>query len=114
MQLMVLVLNKVECLGQILASFMENGIKGATVVDSTGMLNAVEKSDVEPPPIFGSLRKFLCFDDDHNKMIFAVLSDDQVQIASKIINEVTGGLDKPNSGILFTLPVNTIEGIAKN
>ena len=113
MQLMVLVLNKVECLGQILASFMENGISGSTVLDSTGMLNAVGHSDVEPPPIFGSLRKFLRFDEDNNKMVLAVLRDEQVAKASEIINKITGGLENPNTGILFTVPVLHAEGIVK-
>ncbi len=113
MQLMVLVLSKIECLGQILTSFMENGICGATVLESTGMLNAVGKSDVEPPPIFGSLRQFLRFDDNNNKMIFVVLSDEQVKKASEIINQITGGLSAPNTGILFTVPVAYVEGLVK-
>ncbi|MDD6308164.1 MAG: hypothetical protein PUB07_02265 [Clostridia bacterium] len=113
MQLIFLVLNKVECLGQILAGFMEAGIKGATVLDSTGMLNAVDRSEVEPPPIFGSLRKFLCFDHDNNKVVFAVVSEEQVKKASEIVNTITGGLDQPNTGILFTVPVGYVEGIVQ-
>jgi hypothetical protein len=30
---------------------------------------------------------------------------------SKIVNKVTGGLDKPNTGIIFTVPVKYMEGI---
>ena len=37
MELLVLILNKTECLKDILSSFMENGIKGATILDSQGM-----------------------------------------------------------------------------
>ena len=40
-----------------------------------------------------------------------VIADDQVALVSRILNEVTGGLDKPDTGILFTTPVSYMEGL---
>ena len=40
MVLLTLVLNKTECLDEILHQFAENGINGATILDSTGMAHS--------------------------------------------------------------------------
>ena len=32
---------------------------------------------------------------------------------SRVVNEVTGGLDQPDSGILFTVPISYEEGLGK-
>lgn len=110
MQLLVLVLNKVECLPKIMRRFFESGIHGSTIIDSLGMLQYLGHETVEPPPIFGSLRKYINPSHDPNKTVFVLLKEEQVETARKIINEVTGGLDKPNVGILFVLPTVLTEG----
>ncbi len=110
MQLLVLVLNKVECLPKIMRRFFESGIHGSTIIDSIGMLQYLGHETVEPPPIFGSLRKYINPSHDPNKTVFVLLREDQIETARNIINEVTGGLDKPNVGILFVLPTVFTEG----
>ncbi len=111
MQLLVIVLNKIEVLSRLLAAFMKAGIGGATVAETKGMLRVMGDTNAEIPPIFNSLRSFLRLDEEYNRTIFAVVTDEQVKRASKIVNEVTGGLDKPNTGILFTVPIGFSEGI---
>ena len=109
MQLLILVLNKTECLEDILNKFGENNLRGATILDSKGMAHSL--SEFNDLKFMASLRMLLDPDHQESKTVFTVLPDDQVKIASKIINEVTGGLDKPDTGILFTVPVNYVEGI---
>lgn len=111
MQLFVLILNKTECLPNILSGFLDGGIKDATIYDSMGMLQYIGHDTVEPPPIFGSLRQYLNPDHENNKTVFTLLRDEQVQTAIEIINRETGGLSKPNVGIVFTLPVSRTEGL---
>ena len=113
MELLIVILKKVECLGEILSRMMEAGISGATVVDSQGMLTVMNDDDVEAPPIFGSLRKFLNPERESQKMILVLLDNDQMETAKAIVDEETGGLDKPNTGILFTLPVSFAEGVRR-
>ena len=48
-----------------------------------------------------------------NKILLSAVEDSQVEIVKNIVNEVTGGLNKANTGILMTLPILTIEGLAK-
>jgi hypothetical protein len=41
-----------------------------------------------------------------------VTKEERVKEISKITNDVTGGLDKPDTGILFTLPIDYLEGLS--
>ncbi|MGM9663835.1 MAG: hypothetical protein ACI3XF_03235 [Eubacteriales bacterium] len=111
MQLFVLILNKTECLPKLLGEFLSAGIKGATIYDSMGGVQYIGHETVEPPPIFGSLRKFINPDHEQNKTVLVILRDEQVETARDIVNKVTGGLDKPGTGIIFTVPVSFAEGI---
>lgn len=111
MQLFVLILNKTECLPKLLGEFLSAGIKGATIYDSMGEVQYIGHETVEPPPIFGSLRKFINPDHEQNKTVLVILRDEQVEAARAIVNKVTGGLDKPSTGIIFTVPVSFVEGI---
>ena len=42
-----------------------------------------------------------------------VLNDEEVQVARRVIERVTGGLDKPDTGILFAVPALFVEGMKK-
>ncbi len=112
MQLLVLVLNKVEVLEELMTQMASGGISGATILNSTGMATTLLNSE-EDVPLFGLLRKVLNPDRVESKTIFTVLKDEQIDTAKEIINRVTGGLSNPNTGILFTLPINSVEGLVK-
>ncbi|HHV95170.1 MAG TPA: hypothetical protein GXX37_01630 [Clostridiaceae bacterium] len=111
MQLLVLVLNKVEVLNELLKTFVREGINGATIIDSTGMARALTSGGTEDLPLFGSLRFILNEGNPHNKTIFLVLEDDKVFTCIRCIRNVVGDLGKPDVGILFTVPVTYYEGI---
>lgn len=110
MELMVLILSKTECLEEILSDFLDAGLS-ATVIESTGMLRLLDDASAEPPPIFGSLRRFLNPEHESSRTVLAVLREGERATASEIINRRTGGLGRPNTGILFTIPVGYVEGM---
>ncbi|HHU32664.1 MAG: hypothetical protein ACOX1Y_02120 [Zhaonellaceae bacterium] len=110
MKLMVLVLKKHEYLEQLLSEFLGAGLGGATIIESVGMLRVIEQSRIEPPPIFGSLRQFINPEYESSRTIFMVLEDEKIETARNIINRIVGGLEKPNTGILFTIPIDYVEG----
>lgn len=111
MQVVFIVLNKIECLDTILTEFGENGIKGATILESRGMARSLE--GFTELNFMASLRMFLDPERQESKTIFTVIEDDQIKIVSEIVNKVTGGLDKDDTGIIFTLPVTYTEGIGE-
>ena len=112
MELLIAILTKVECLSPILTRMVEAGVTGGTVLDSQGMMTVLGKDDVEPPPIFGSLRQFMNPERESSKTILVVLPHEQVKIARDIIDEEVGGLQNHNTAILFTLPLDYVEGTA--
>ena len=112
MQLLVYIMKKTELLPQVLAGFMREGITGTTVLDSQGALQLIHQKGVEDPPIFGSLRSFLNPQGNAEKMILVVLEDALCEKAFQVIRE-TVDIEKPDTGIFFTLPVSHVEGLAK-
>ncbi len=111
MQALFLVLNKVECLEELLAKLAESGVRGGTIIESTGMARVL--GDSEDFNILGSLRAFLDPRRVESKTLFFVLRDEQIQKTRNIINEVVGGLDKPDTGIMFGVPLSFVEGVGK-
>ena len=111
MKLLVLILNKEHLTEEVLEAFADGGIKGATVIDSTGMARVI--GDYHDGLFLGSLRKYLDRERATNKTIFTVIEDDQTETVKKIITDVIGDLSKPDTGIVFTVPVDFVEGIQK-
>lgn len=109
MKLMVIVLNKVEMLEALLETMTARGLRGATILDSTGMLKILTEN--EELPLFGSLRYLVDPEREQNKTILLVLREDQVAVAKETVRDIVGDLTKPNTAILFTLPVEDVEGI---
>lgn len=108
MKLMVFILNRVESLEPLLTAFADHGIGGATILSSTGMARAL--AEVEDS-IFGSLRAILDPEREANKTIITVLKDEQVAEALAAIEETVGDLSAPDTGIVFTVPVDFIKGL---
>lgn len=106
---MFFVLNRIELLEGLLAELGHNGIKGATVFNTTGMAHVLTNDDEFS--FLGSLRNFLEPDREDNRTIMMVLKDEDVQKTRNIIVSIVGDLSKPNTGILFTVPVGYVEGI---
>lgn len=112
MQLLVLILTKTECMPQIVSAMVGDGLGDPTVINCEGALNVIDKSNVEPPPIFGSLRYILGQSKKESKMMFAVLPDEKIEKAKKLIDRQVGGIENPNTGIMFTLPISSVDGLS--
>jgi len=110
MQVLFLVLNKTECLEGILEALMRNGIGGATVLESEGMMRAMHPN-LEDLPMFGTLRQLINPARSMSKTIIMVVEDKQVDLIRKLIKQETGGLNHPDTGILFAVPTVFVEGI---
>lgn len=108
MQLLIAVINHVEQVDDILAGFVELGITGATVVNSEGM-GHVLSHDV---PIFAGLRSLTARSRPSNQTLFSVVEDDKVDAAVALMQEVCGNLETPGAGIVFTVPVSKVVGLA--
>jgi formyltetrahydrofolate hydrolase len=104
----IIVLNKTECLQELLEEFSERKLQGATVISSHGMMQ--ELSEEDELRFILSLRHILNPEHKENRTIFMAASESKVPIIIEAVNKVTGGLDKGDTGILFTVPIDYLEG----
>jgi nitrogen regulatory protein PII len=106
MKLLILILNKVEKLEEVLEGYLEVGISGATIIDSVGMGHILS----EEVPIFAGLRFMFAGAKPHNKTVISIIPDNKEEPALKILKNILGDLEEPGAGIVFTLPVDRVEG----
>lgn len=107
MKLLIVILNKVEKLEEVLEGYLEIGISGATVIDSVGMGHILS----EEVPIFAGLRFMFAGAKPHNKTIFSAIKDEKEKPAIELLEKILGGLTQPGTGIVFTIPIDTVEGL---
>lgn len=110
MKLLVFVLNKVSLLDKFLHNLLEKQIKGATIIESEGMARKlIEHEDFD---LFGSLRVLLDKPREDSRVIFIVLEEEKVKDVLDVIDKLID-LEEPNSGIVFTLPLDYVKGYNK-
>lgn len=107
-RLLVAVIHDPERIDEILSGFIELGITGATILNTEGM-GSVLSHDI---PIFAGLQTLISGSRPQNRMIFSVLPTSLVDSAVDLLREVMGDLEKPATGIVFTPPVDRVEGLA--
>lgn len=110
MNLLVVILKKADLVTEICKELAEEGVHGGTIVDGKGMASIIEKMD--DLPIFGMLKSILSDDDEQEivKVMLFVMNDEEMEEARKTIQRVVG-LDEPNTGIMFAIPVSFVEGL---
>ena len=115
MRLFFYILNQTEYLDQIMTEFARRGIKGATIIESTGMARVLShKHDEDELPFLASLRKFLNPERESSNIIFTIIEDNLLSTAVDIIESVVGDLSRKNNGIVFSFPVDYTKGIVSN
>jgi nitrogen regulatory protein P-II 1 len=65
----------------------------------------------EEVPIFAGLRFMFAGAKPHNKTIFSVIKEEKEEPVVRLLEKILGDLNKPGTGILFTIPVDRVEGL---
>jgi len=109
MDLLVAVINNEDRIEEILRSFLEIGISGATVIDSHGM-GRLLGGDM---PDFAKLQTLVAGTRPRNQTLFSVIDDpDKTEAALEAIQRICGSLTSPATGIAFTMPLSRVVGLA--
>ncbi len=111
MHLLVLVLEQNDKLPEILERLYSVGVKGTTVINSVGMGRLLAQYGKDSP--VGKLVKEKLRKGNYtNKTLFAVIrSEDVLYDAIDTINETIGDLEKPGTGIMFTIKLDKVFGL---
>ncbi len=112
-ELVVLVLNDPDKTQHILAAWLAVGISGVTILDSSGLGHQISQRRLRDDlPLFPSLEDLLRSREEPHRTLFAVVPDGfDVEGLAVATEKITGTLDEPNTGILFTLPVTRAWGL---
>ncbi len=107
MKLLIAIINDPDYVTDILDEFYQRGIRGATVMDSTGMAHIM----AHQVPFFSRFAEF-GEEPGRNKTIFAVLkTDEERKTIEKAIEAIIGDLDESDTGIVMTLPIDYCKGL---
>lgn len=109
MQVLFLVLNDLSYLDKIFAKFVELKLRGATILDSEGMAQAIMKNEglfsaLLQGPFAKSIQQT-----GESKTIFTVIPEEEkvAQVVEEI-KELVSSSEKSAIGFMFTLPVSGI------
>lgn len=115
MKALFFVLNQTEKLDELLDELLEKGITGATILESKGMVRVMgEKNDENEFDFLNSVRHYLKKMRENSHVIFIVLEDEQVEAVVKIIERIVGDLELPDTGLVFTVPIDFVRGLRKD
>jgi nitrogen regulatory protein PII len=108
MELLVCVISREDKVDEILSGLLDLGVKGATVVRSEGMGRLVSRG----VPVLAGLQEVLARSRPDSRTIFSVIETQETLDAAVRLVEDTVDLADPGSGIVFTVPVTRVVGLA--
>lgn len=114
-ELVLLVLNDPGRLDEVLTAWLGVGAPGITMLDSTGLRQSMGKRAFRDDlPLFPALDDLIQGSGSHSLTLFAVVPDGfDIEALVAATERITGKLDAPNTGILFTLPVGRVWGLLR-
>jgi nitrogen regulatory protein PII len=108
----VVIVDQVEKFPELFNAWVEVGVPGATVVDSVGTHRIREQLSHDDIPLLPSLRSLLDREGVHNRLMFAVIGDDEVlERAIQAAERIIGDFMEPHTGIMFVVPVTRAFGV---
>ena len=109
MQLVVVILKDYRIVEDLLLSYVDIDVTGATVIESQGMGQLLGEV-----PIMAGLRGLFPGSGQNSFLVLAAIDDSLVDTCLTTIEEVCGDLSIPGTGIVFTLPIGAIKGLKQS
>jgi nitrogen regulatory protein P-II 1 len=112
-ELIVLVLDDGNKVNEVVNAWLEVGISGVTLVDSAGLGHQFAQHGARGDvPLMPSLESLLRVREERSRTLFIVVPDGfDVDALIAATEAITGSLDDPDTGILFTIPVTRAKGL---
>lgn len=114
MEVLFIVLNDLSYMGDILKVFVEEKVRGATILESEGMAKAVLKNEGLGMLLTGPFASSLPKSIGESKTLFTVIPD--AETVTRVVNAIQHLLStskKDTIGFMFTLPVTGIYPLKK-
>ncbi|NIV12836.1 MAG: hypothetical protein GWN62_16615 [Aliifodinibius sp.] len=115
MFLIVLVVNDPYHCKDLLKSWKEAGVPGATIIESLGLQRALKGVIRDDLPLMPALEDIEKSEETRNRTIFSVVPDqDTVNRVKGATEAILGSLNNEDTGFLFVVPVNEAFGFGWN
>jgi nitrogen regulatory protein P-II 1 len=109
-QLVILVVDQDEHAPAVIEAWQKAGVNGITIHQTTGLGRGVKHRD--DLPLMPSLRALFESRELEHRTLWAVLPDHfNIERLFDITEEITGPLDAPHTGIMFTIPITRVRGL---
>jgi len=115
-KLVVCVVDDPERAEDVLAAWVELGVPGATILDSTGLGHHIAGLGApDDLPLFPSLESLLRAREESHRTLLAVVNDSQtIDQLVEATEHIVGPLAAPDTGILFVVPIEQAWGLRKS
>ena len=112
--LVVLVLDNPDLCNEVLHAWEDSGVGGITILESTGV-NRVRRAGLRDDlPLMPSLADLFKTGETHHRTLFSVVdSAEQSERLHAVTESVVGDLNKPNTGLMFVVPLYQVYGLQK-
>ena len=107
---MIFVLDNPDQLDKVLETWMDAGVRGITVLESTGVHRLLEQGGL---PTFLGFRRLSQTSKYSHYTLFSIVDEETIQRVARATEVIVGNLNTPDTGILFTLPVGQVWGLDK-
>lgn len=104
MYLLVMVLDNVRRLDEVLRAWVGAGVKGVTILESTGINRVLQRTDAQAA-YMGFSRVFGGGPVGHNTLFAVIESMETAHAAITATEAVLGSLQNPDTGIMFVVPI---------
>jgi len=112
MFLIVLVLNDPYLCNDLLKSWKEAGVTGATIIESLGMQRALDGMIRDNLPLLPSFEDIEKSEETRHRTIFSVVSEKETVNRVKAATEsCIGSLEKNDTGFMFVVSVSEAFGL---
>ena len=111
MYLLINVVEQIEKLPEILEGFSKVGVRGTTILGSTGMGRVLMASGAQVPAA-EEASQAIKSGESSNRTTFTVVANQQVlDAAVKVIKDFCGDLNQPGKGIIAVVPLHSVDGV---
>ncbi len=109
-----LVLDNPALLNDVLEAWSEVGVRGITILESTGVHRVRSKASRQDAPFMLGFSRLLRTDQVGHYTLFAVVPNMEiVERLVEVTEAIVGDLSQPNTGVLFATPLLAAWGLAK-
>ena len=115
LHLVVMIVDNADLCPDILDAWEALGVRGVTILESTGLGRIRRAALGDDMPLMPSLSDLLQGDEIHHRTIFSVVDDDALmERMIESAQRFTGNLEEPHTGFLFVMPVSRVVGLGKH